>query len=112
MGSRRRRLAASLTAFAAVALSIAGIITAGPASANAADPLPTTTGSATVAPNGDVTVNVSGTWLWATQQAGGNDGCGGHYGVGWAIAWGDPNQPGNLVSGHTTSGAPINLLVG
>jgi len=112
MGSARRRLAALFTALAALGLMLAGLITAGPASANAANPLPTTTGSATVAPNGDVAVTVSGTWLWASQTATGNDGCGGHYGVGWAVAWGDPNQPGNLVSGKTSGGTPINLLVG
>src|SRR5581483_2427434 len=101
MGSRRRTIAALFTALAALGLMIAGLISAGPASANAADPLPTTTGSATVAPNGDVTVTVSGTWSWLSQN------CTGRFGTGWAVAWGDPNQPGNLVS----KGA-ISLLVG
>jgi uncharacterized repeat protein (TIGR01451 family) len=101
MGSRRTRLAAFITTLAALLLSIAGIITAGPASANAADPLPTTTGSATVAPNGDVAVTVSGTWSWLSQT------CTGRFGTGWAVAWGDPNEPGNPVP--TTN--PV-LLVG
>jgi uncharacterized membrane protein len=91
MGSRRRRFTAAFAAFAATALSIAGIITAGPALANAANPLPTTSGSATVAANGDVTVTVSGTWQWLSQS------CGGRFGTGWAVAWADPNEPGNPV---------------
>jgi uncharacterized repeat protein (TIGR01451 family) len=101
MGSRRTRFAAFITTLAALLLSIAGIITAGPAFANAANPLPTTTGNATVAPNGDVTVTVSGTWSWLSQT------CTGRFGTGWAVAWGDPNEPGNPVP--TTN--PV-LLVG
>jgi uncharacterized membrane protein len=91
MGSVRKRFAALFTALAALGLVLAGLITAGPASANAANPLPTTTGSATVAPNGDITVTVSGTWSWLSQT------CTGRFGTGWAVAWGDPNAPGNPV---------------
>src|SRR5581483_4219819 len=101
MGSVRRRLAALITVLAALGLTIAGIITAGPASANAANPLPTTTGSASVAPNGDITVTVSGTWSWVSQT------CTGRFGTGWAVAWGDPNAPGNPVTKGATT-----LLVG
>jgi uncharacterized repeat protein (TIGR01451 family) len=92
MGSAHRRSAGAFTALATIGLSLASmIITASPAFANAADPLPTTSGIATVAANGDITVNVSGTWKWMTQT------CTGRFGTGWAVSWGDPNAPGNPV---------------
>jgi hypothetical protein len=76
--------------------------------ANAANPLPTTGGTATTNADGSVTVVVHGNWDWQSQTGTEADPCGGtRYGVGWAIAWGDPNQPGNPV----TKGS-ITLLVG
>jgi hypothetical protein len=76
--------------------------------ANAANPLPTTRGTATTNADGSITVTVQGDWDWQTQTGTEAQPCGGtRYGVGWAIAWGDPNQPGNPV----TKGS-ITLLVG
>ena len=71
------------------------LLSATPAFANAADPNPPTTATATKNPDGSTTVRVSGTWSWPSQA-----GCANRFGAGWAIAWDDPNQPGNVVSGH------------
>jgi hypothetical protein len=66
-----------------------------PAFANAADPNPGTTATLTTNPDGSKTVRVQGTWSWPSQN-----GCSNRFGAGWAVAWNDPNQPGNVVSGH------------
>lgn len=78
------------------------VLSCAPAFANAADPEPGTTATVTTNPDGSKTVRVQGTWAWPSQT-----GCSDRFGAGWAIAWGDPNQPGNLVSGHG-----VTLLVG
>ncbi|MHB8437937.1 MAG: hypothetical protein ACYDD4_02085 [Acidimicrobiales bacterium] len=51
------------------------------AAANAANPAPTTQGTATLNADGTVTVALSGTWVWANQS------CAGRYGEGYAIDW-------------------------
>jgi len=90
-------MARKLFSAPAAALAIV-LLSAAPAFANAADPNPGTTATATKNPDGTTTVRVSGTWSWPSQT-----GCTNRYGAGWAIAWSDPNQPGNVVSGHGVS---------
>ena len=71
------------------------LLPAAPAFANAANPNAGTTATATKNADGSTTVNISGTWSWPSQT-----GCSDRFGAGWAVAWNDPNQPGNVVSGH------------
>lgn len=61
-----------------VAMALGGITGA---AANAANPLPTTAGTATVNADGSVTVDLNGTWTWPGQA------CAGRYGEGWAVDW-------------------------
>jgi hypothetical protein len=70
---------------------------------------PAPTGTMTVdASTGAVTVDATGTWSWAvgTNTKGGEvnatitDKCGGNFGVGWAIAWGDASDPGTTIRAH------------
>jgi uncharacterized repeat protein (TIGR01451 family) len=69
-------------------------------------------GTALVNVDGTVTVTVQGQFTWSTDplqvtdgQAGG-DACGGNYGLGWAMAWNDPKDPGAVtVSSNTVSEA-------
>jgi len=55
------------------------------------------TGTEVVNSDGTATVTVNGLFSWLSQQANGNDGCGGHYGVGWGIIWNDASDPGFVV---------------
>ena len=89
--ARRILVAPAMALFSAAAV----VLFAAPAFANAADPNPGTTATLTTNPDGSKTVRVSGTWSWPSQN-----GCSNRFGAGWAIAWNDPNQPGNVVSGH------------
>lgn len=82
----------------AVGVAAVLVFSAAPAFANAANPDTGTTATATKNADGTTTVNISGTWSWASQN-----GCSDRFGAGWAVAWGDPNQPGNAVSGHGTT---------
>lgn len=72
-----------LVVFAALTLGgvAAGIAAPAVASANAANPVAGTSGTAVVNPDGSVTVTLEGTWSWPGQQ------CSGRYGVGWAVDW-------------------------
>jgi hypothetical protein len=75
-------------AAAIVATGLLGV-SAGPALANAANPVPGTTKVDSVAPNtdGTLTVTVEGQWHWATQT-----GCPkARNGVGYQVAWFDGN---------------------
>src|SRR3954469_14558476 len=98
----RRRSTRQTTAKVVGAVAVLGAIvtallvaTVGIAFANAANPLPTSTGTATVNPDGSVDVNVSGTWDWQSQN-----GCTARWGVGWALDWGgistNPNPSPSL----------------
>ena len=61
--------------------------------------------SATSVQNGStVTVTVSGAWQWTTRHSNCNTD---RAGVGIAIDWNDPNQPGNVVA--TLDGVPIDV---
>lgn len=77
--SRRRVGIKAGTAVAATTAMLFG--SAGVAFANAANPAPTTTGSAVVNNDGSVTVNLSGTWIWPGQT------CAGRYGEGYSTDW-------------------------
>jgi hypothetical protein len=84
------------------------VVAASAAFGNAANPLPTTTAIATQNADGSVTVTVHGSWDWQSQTGTSADPCGGtRFGVGWAVAWGDPNAPGHAVTKGSTT-----LLVG
>ena len=76
--SRGRGLKAGVAGLSTLAM-VAGM--SGMAFANAANPLPTTTGKAVLNPDGTVTVNMSGTWTWPGQN------CQGRYGEGYAVDW-------------------------
>ncbi len=70
-------------ASAASALVLLGLVSfSSVAGANAANPDATTSAAETVNSNGTVTVNMSGTWTWASQAT-----CTGRYGEGWAVDW-------------------------
>ncbi|MBV8979565.1 MAG: hypothetical protein JO086_01565 [Acidimicrobiia bacterium] len=79
--------------FLAPAVAALLLLWATPAFANAANPNPGTTATSTKNPDRTTTVNISGTWSWPSQT-----GCSNRFGAGWAVAWSDPNQPGNIVS--------------
>jgi len=89
-----RKLVSAPVVVAVVAVATV-LLSSAPAFANAADPNAGTTATMTTNPDGSTTVRVSGTWSWPSQT-----GCSNRFGAGWAIAWNDPNQPGNVVSGH------------
>jgi hypothetical protein len=69
-----RLLLAALVAVAATAVPVAAF-------ADAADPLPTTSGTERFNADGSVTVALNGTWSWSGQT------CRGRYGIGWAVDW-------------------------
>lgn len=96
-----RRVLAGVTS-----ITIGGAFVAASAMAAMADSPSPTTITANVAnnagptpPAGTVTVTVSGALAW---KNGGQ--CGTNKGAGYAIAWGDPDSPGNPVSGSVAVG--------
>ena len=79
-GRGRRHVGAkAAVALAGTAALLVG--SAGMAFANAANPAPTTTGSAIVNADGTVSVSLSGTWVWPGQD------CAGRYGEGYSVDW-------------------------
>jgi hypothetical protein len=62
-------------------LTVVSVAAIAPAGANAANPNPDTTGTATVNADGTVTAHVSGTWIFPGQN------CAGRYGQGYAVDW-------------------------
>ena len=78
-GAGRRFGAKAGVAGLATASLVAGM--AGAAFANAANPTPSTSGSAIVNSNGTVTVTLTGNWTWPGQD------CAGRYGEGYAVDW-------------------------
>ena len=76
--ARRAFVAGLMTIGTVVALQV---VVATSAFANAADPDPTTSGTATVNADGTVTAKLHGTWSWPGQN------CAGRYGEGWAVDW-------------------------
>jgi uncharacterized repeat protein (TIGR01451 family) len=83
---RRRPLAKAGLVASTVMAMVGG--TAGVAFANAANPLPTSAGTATVNANKTVSVHLSGTWSWGPPAVTkGPQDCAGRYGLGWAVDW-------------------------
>src|ERR1044072_6851888 len=79
----------------AIVLCFAGTASAW---ADAADPVPAaTTGSVVRNADGTYTLTVAGQWEWTTHTS---DCSTNRAGVGYAIAWSDPTQPGNVVTDH------------
>lgn len=105
-------------ALVAVALTAAALADAPAAMGNAANPtaeamLP---GSVVLNGNGTVTVTASGTWLWAygreTDHTQGLDAtaqhpCDSRTGVGWAMVWNDPDDPGYTETYTTKDRYPV-----
>src|SRR5947209_15356802 len=99
----RKALVFSLLVFAAVVA---------PAFANAPNPIPSSTRAVAVQnADGSTTVTVMGTWQWgANVPSGGQKDCNdSRSGIGYAIAWNDPNSPGNVIP---ASGAQPAVAVG
>ena len=105
----RRMVGRAMTVvFSSVVLAAFGATPAFARPAPANPPKPT--GTVTVNTNGSVTVDATGTWSWpvgtdtkdgqvnATPGTAKSE-CGGHFGVGWAIAWGDATDPGVTIKG-------------
>jgi hypothetical protein len=102
----RRFRTFGVAAIAAVfVVQMAGL---GTAFANAANPDPTTTGTATVNQDGTVTANLHGTWSWPGQP------CAGRYGEGWAVDWwgisstSTPNPSFSLTNASEATGPGTN----
>src|SRR4051812_14049910 len=74
------------------------------AAADAPDLTPDSTTATSVQNGGSVTVTVKGSWQWTTHVSDCNAN---RAGVGIAIDWNDPNQPGNLVT--TLNGVQIDV---
>jgi len=57
-------------------------------------------GTETINADGTATITVRGLYSWLSQtvQAGSQDNCGGHYGVGWGLIWNDPKDAGFTVA--------------
>jgi hypothetical protein len=117
--ARRRWHAPLATVFAAVL--VMGL-SASAAFANAAAPTaePLHPGSVVINANGTVTVNATGTWLWAfgTESATTagldatvNHPCDSRTGVGWGIVWNDPTDPGIPETYTTKHGTTVSLTV-
>ena len=95
--------------------------TASAAWANAAAPTNTPAQTSTVIDNsnGSVTVTVTGSWIWefsltpkTTQgiDVSAAHPCDDRFGVGWAVIWNDPNDPGYPQTFQTANGkATVNL---
>lgn len=105
----RRLLGGALTiAVTSVALVAFGAVPAFARPTLVNPPVPT--GGITAGPAaGSDTITVSGTWSWAVgtgvSEIAASSGapCGNRYGVGWAMVWNDPNDPGYKLSydGHS-----------
>lgn len=73
--------------------------------ADAADPVPASTIAGIVPnPDGSLTVTVQGQWQWTTHTSDCNLD---RFGVGAAVDWNDPNQPGNVVD--TLNGVTVDV---
>jgi hypothetical protein len=116
---RRGWLARGATVLGVV---LASCVTSTAAFANAASPKasPMTRGSVLINANGTVTVTATGTWVWqfgresATTpglDATVNHPCDSRTGVGWGVAWDDPNDPGFTETYTTKHGALITQTV-
>jgi hypothetical protein len=80
--TRRRLLRGAGVAITSVAAAcVLQLIGAVPAFANAANPRPDTSGTATVNGDGTVTAEIHGTWVFANQS------CAGRWGTGFAVDW-------------------------
>jgi uncharacterized repeat protein (TIGR01451 family) len=77
----RKRTGTKAVVITAAAIVGVQLVAIAPALANAANPDPDTTGTATVNADGTVTANLSGTWSWPGQS------CEGRYGTGYAVDW-------------------------
>lgn len=88
---------------ALVALAVVLVVPA-VAGADASDVTSATGKVTNVAPNGDITVEVQGTWAWTTHQSNCNND---KRGVGVAIDWHDVNAAGNHVT--TLNGVSIDV---
>jgi hypothetical protein len=82
---------------------LAAIVTLGVPALAMADAPDITSTSGTVSSDGH-TVTISGTWAWTTHHSDCNQD---RAGVGIAIDWNDPAQPGNFVT--TLNGTPIEV---
>jgi hypothetical protein len=111
---RRTRVARAMTVVGATLLTC---LSASAAMANAASPTasPLAGGSVVQNADGTVTVNATGNWVWAFGvespttaglQATINKPCDTRSGVGWGIAWNDPNDPGFAENYHSNGRIP------
>ncbi|MGH9028630.1 MAG: hypothetical protein ACRDV4_03335, partial [Acidimicrobiales bacterium] len=99
----------SAAAMSVVGIALVGVALTGMAGAyaNAPNPLPTTTGTATVHPDGSVTISLNGTWIW---PANGAQTCAGRYGEGYSVDWwgvgtsSTPNPDFNLTNATQVTG--------
>ena len=84
----------------------------GAALADAPDPVPSaTTGAAVQNADGSFTLTVNGQWVWPTHHS---DCSTNRAGVGYAMGWTNPSQPGNLIEeGNLTVavGTPTDNIV-
>ncbi len=82
----------------------AGIVMASAGLAAADAPQPSTiTGNVVDNGNGTFTLTVQGTWEWPTHHSDCNTD---RWGMGWAVDWNDPSDPGHAVKGGPTTGRP------
>ena len=107
--ARRRRREAVVVALCGTVVLLGLSATA---AANAPSPVtqPLQSGSVLINPNGTVTVNAHGLWVWpfgietehtAGLQATVRHRCDHRVGAGWGILWNDPNDPGFAEGYHT-----------
>ncbi len=104
-GSPWRRRAA-VGVFGTAGAGVAMVAFAAAAWANAANPLPVSTGKISPAGNGAVRVDVSGMWNWGELSGSSKQSkCDGRYGVGWAVDWWgmSGSQQPNAINGLTGS---------
>jgi hypothetical protein len=81
---------------------------------------PAPTGTVTSSAGGAITVTASGSWTWPVGTGAGelnatagtlSQECGGNYGVGWGMAWNDPNDTGYTIT-YKKKGVSYSLNVG
>src|SRR4051794_32458917 len=83
---------------------VAALAVPAAAAADAPDITPASVSASSVQNGSTVTVTVKGSWQWTTRSFDCNTD---RAGVGIAIDWNDPNQPGNLVT--TLNGVQIDV---